>query len=428
MQKLGAVRRALAAGELDETLARLMRNDPDGGRGRVSEVLDGFQQTFGAGEETPIVLCSAPGRTEICGNHTDHQRGRVLAAAVNVDILACAAPNGSDTIRIQSKGWPMDKVRLDTLDPHAGERESAVALVRGMAAEAAARGYPIAGFDAYTLSDVLPGSGLSSSAAYEVLLGVVENHLFCGDALDAVTIAQMGQRAENLYFGKPSGLMDQTASSVGGTVAIDFADPLHPTVRAMEVDLAAMGYALCIIDSGASHAALTNEYASIPLEMGAVASYFGKQVLREVAEEAFLEALPQLRKSVGDRAVLRALHFFAENRRVEGEADALARRDAGAFLALVAESGRSSWELLQNITPTGAVLDQAMAFALAAAEQALEGRGACRIHGGGFAGTLQAFVPLDRLEHFRARIERVLGAGSCHLLRFRPAGGTVLWS
>ena len=414
MHKLSDVRKALNAGEMDEALARLTCSaDPAAARRRVAALLDGFERSFGRGEDTPVTLCSAPGRTEICGNHTDHQHGRVLAAAVNVDFLACAAPNGTDTIRFQSE-------RED-------EKESTPALVRGMAEQAVQRGYTVAGYDVYAVSDVLPGSGLSSSAACEVLLGVIENHLFCNDELSPVTIAQMGQKAENLYFGKPSGLMDQTASSVGGAVAIDFADPADPKVRTVSVDLNALGYALCIIDSGASHAALTSEYASIPQEMGAVAAQFGRQVLREVDEAQVLQSLPQLREKLGDRAVLRALHFFADDQRVEREADALASGDMDTFLSLVRESGRSSWELLQDITPTGAVREQAMAVALTIAERALNGRGACRVHGGGFAGTIQAFVPLEHCAAFRQEVESMLGAGCCHMLSIRPVGGAVLW-
>lgn len=428
MQKLGAVRRALGAGELDGTLSRLKYGEISGARAKVAHVLDGFARSFGDDEERPVVLCSAPGRTEICGNHTDHQHGRVLAGAVDLDFLACAAPNGLNRIRFQSEGWPMVEISLDELLPRTDERESTAALVRGMAGLVKERGYEVAGFDAYAVSEVLPGSGLSSSAACEVLLGVIENCLFCSGELDAVTIAQLGQRAENVYFGKPSGLMDQTASSVGGAVAIDFADPAEPVVRSVAVDLESLGYALCIIDSGASHAALTGEYASIPEEMGAVAAYFGRKVLREVDEAELLRALPELRRAAGDRAVLRAMHFFADDRRSAEEADALERGDIDAFLALVRESGRSSWELLQNITPTGAAKEQAMAVALAVAERALAGRGACRVHGGGFAGTIQAFVPLDILEAFRSEIEGALGAGCCHVLRIRPVGGTVLWS
>ena len=427
MQKLGAVRRALGAGELDGTLSRLKYGEISGARAKVAHVLDGFARSFGEDEERPVVLCSAPGRTEICGNHTDHQHGRVLAGAVDLDFLACAAPNGLNRIRFQSEGWPMVEISLDELLPRTDERESTAALVRGMAGLVKERGYEVAGFDAYAVSEVLPGSGLSSSAACEVLLGVIENCLFCSGELDAVTIAQLGQRAENVYFGKPSGLMDQTASSVGGAVAIDFADPAEPVVRSVAVNLESLGYALCIIDSGASHAALTGEYASIPEEMGAVAAYFGRKVLREVDEAELLRALPELRRAAGDRAVLRAMHFFADDRRSAEEADALERGDIDAFLALVRESGRSSWELLQNITPTGAAKEQAMAVALAVAERALAGRGACRVHGGGFAGTIQAFVPLDALESFSAEVEAALGQGSCRALSIRPVGGTVLW-
>ena len=428
MQKLGDVRRALDAGEMNEALSHLLYDDLAAARERIANVLEQFQKSFGAGDDTLVALCSAPGRTEIGGNHTDHQHGRVLAGAVDLDFLACASPNGTNTIRFQSEGWPMVEVNLDTLDPKEEEKESTAALVRGMAAQAAQKGYSMAGFDIYATSSVLPGSGLSSSAACEVLLGVIENHLFCRDELDPVTIAQMGQKAENVFFGKPCGLMDQTASSVGGAVTIDFADPAAPVVRALKVDLDSLGYALCIIDCGADHADLTDEYAAVPREMKAVAAFFGKEVLREVDEAEVLHNLPALRKAVGDRAVLRALHFFADNQRVAEQADALANGDMDTFLALVNESGDSSWEKLQDITPAGAVQEQSMAVALAVAERALKGRGACRVHGGGFAGTIQAFVPLDILAAFRSEIESALGDGCCHVLRIRPVGGTVLWS
>ncbi|MGO5095181.1 galactokinase [Agathobaculum sp. LCP25S3_E8] len=428
MQKLGDVRRALDAGELNDPLSHLLYDDLAAARQRIAKVLDEFQKTFAVGDDAPVALCSAPGRTEIGGNHTDHQHGRVLAGAVDLDFLACASPNGTNTIRFQSEGWPMVEVALDTLDPKEEEKESTAALVRGMAAQAAQKGYTVAGFDVYATSNVLPGSGLSSSAACEVLLGVIENHLFCGGELDPVTIAQMGQKAENVYFGKPCGLMDQTASSVGGAVTIDFANPAAPIVRALKVDLDSLGYALCIIDCGADHADLTDEYAAVPREMKTVAAFFGKEVLREVEETDVLGNLPALRKAVGDRAVLRALHFLADNERVAKQADALANGDMDTFLALVNESGHSSWEQLQDITPAGAVQEQSMAVALTVAQRALKGRGACRVHGGGFAGTIQAFVPLDILDVFRSEIEGALGTGCCHVLRIRPVGGTVLWS
>lgn len=308
------------------------------------------------------------------------------------------------------------------------EKETTASLVRGVAEGIRKLGYEVGGFDAYAISDVLPGSGLSSSAACEVLLGVIINHLFCGDALNAVQIAQIGQFAENVYFGKPSGLMDQMASSVGGAVAIDFRNQEQPDIRPMAVDLEKEGYALCIVDSGADHADLTAEYAAIPQEMKTVAAFFGKEVLSQVEEQEILENLPALRQAAGDRAVLRALHFFADDRRVGQESQALESGDFDAFLQLVKESGRSSWMYLQNINPAGAVKHQEMAVALAAAEAALKGRGACRVHGGGFAGTIQAFVPLDLLDSFKEQMERMLGEGRCHVLSIRPEGGAVVWA
>ena len=431
MRELSTLLRELEEGRLDGTLRTLSclqaHEVPAAARARVARVAEGFQAAFGRGADTPAAILSAPGRTEIGGNHTDHQHGRVLAAAVNLDFLACAAPNGTQVIRFQSEGWPLVEVDLSTLEPRPEERETTAALVRGVAARAAELGFAPTGFDAYAVSDVLPGSGLSSSAACEVLLGNIVNTLFCGGALSPVAIAQMGQYAENVYFGKPSGLMDQTASSVGGAVAIDFADPAAPVVESRTVDLAAQGYALCIVDSGADHADLTAEYAAIPAEMKAVAAFFGREVLREVSEEAFFARLPDLRGTVGDRAVLRALHFFEDDKRVERETAALAAGDFDQFLRLVSVSGRSSWMYLQNIAPAGAVREQAMAVALAAAERALDGRGAFRVHGGGFAGTIQAFVPLDLLDRFRARMESALGECCCHVLSIRPVGGAVVW-
>lgn len=416
----------LKNGEMDQSLMQTGCEDINAYRTRATEVMNGFEKTFGVKEDTLAALCSAPGRTEICGNHTDHQHGHVLAAAVNLDFLACVSPNGTQTVHFQSEGWPMTTVDLSDLKQQEAEKETTASLVRGVMAELAKAGYTIGGFDMYAVSNVLPGSGLSSSAACEILLGVAGNHLFCQDELDAVTLAKIGQKAENQYFGKPSGLMDQTASSVGDAVAIDFADPSAPIVRSVTANLEELGLALCIVDCGADHAALTGEYASIPREMEKVAAFFGKKVLREVQEEEVLKAMPQLRRAVGDRAVLRALHFYADDRRAVEEADALERRDRDAFLQLVKESGRSSWELLQNITPAGAVEAQDMAIALEAAEIALNGKGACRVHGGGFAGTIQAFVPTESVSEFCEKMELMLRKGCCHVLNIRPVGGIVL--
>ena len=416
----------LKNGEMDQSLIQTGCEDINAYRTRATEVMNGFEKTFGVKEDTLAALCSAPGRTEICGNHTDHQHGHVLAAAVNLDFLACVSPNGTQTVHFQSEGWPMTTVDLSDLEQQEAEKETTASLVRGVMAELAKAGYTVGGFDMYAVSNVLPGSGLSSSAACEILLGVAGNHLFCQDELDAVTLAKIGQKAENQYFGKPSGLMDQTASSVGDAVAIDFADPSAPIVRSVTANLEELGLALCIVDCGADHAALTGEYASIPQEMKQVAAFFGKKVLREVQEEEVLKAMPQLRRAVGDRAVLRALHFYADDRRAVEEADALERRDRDTFLQLVKESGRSSWELLQNITPAGAVEAQDMAIALEAAEIALNGKGACRVHGGGFAGTIQAFVPTESVSEFCEKMELMLRKGCCHVLNIRPTGGIVL--
>ena len=316
-------------------------------------------------------------------------------------------------------------MRLDELEKHPEERNTTAALVRGVAAGFLRRGYGVRGFDAYVVSDVLPGSGLSSSAAFEVLIGTVINAL-SGGALSPAEIARIGQYAENEYFGKPSGLMDQTASAVGGIVAIDFADPGAPVITPVEFDFAGCGYALCIIDSGADHAELTEEYAAITNELKAVCRVFGKEHLREVDEHEFYARIAEVRRAAGDRAVLRAAHVFNENKRCAVETAALGNGDFERFLQLVSESGRSSWMYLQNVIPTGSTARQELAFALLLCGKLLGGRGAFRVHGGGFAGTVQAFVPEDMLAGFRAGIGSVLGAGSCHVLSIRREGGCMM--
>ena len=371
-------------------------------------------------------LISAPGRTEISGNHTDHQRGCVLAAAVNLETVADVTLNHSNYIRVQSEGYPETVVELDDLNIRDDEKNTTAALIRGVAAAFVQRGARLQGFDADVHSTVLPGSGLSSSAAFEVLMGTICNELFFDRKLNAVEIAQIGQYAENVYFGKPSGLMDQAASSVGGMVYIDFADSEHPQVERIDFDFEQAGHALCIIDSGADHADLTDEYAAIPYELKEICNYFGKDVLREVPEEEFWEALPKLRGQVPDRAILRAIHFYQENQRVAKQKKALQENDFETFLHLTTQSGHSSWMYLQNINPAGATKHQDVAVALALCDTLLKGRGAYRVHGGGFAGTVQAFVPMDLLESFKTGIERILGAGSCHVLRIRNEGGVRL--
>ena len=366
---------------------------------------------------------SAPGRTEISGNHTDHQHGCVLAAAVNLVTVAEVTLNHFGLIRVQSEGYPVVEVDLNDLSVHEEEKNTTASLIRGVAAAFSQRGAQLEGFDARVRSSVLPGSGLSSSAAFEVLIGTICNELFFDKRLSAVEIAQVGQYAENVYFGKPCGLMDQTASSVGGMVFIDFENPDSPVVERIDFDFSAAGHALCIIDSGADHADLTEEYAAIPGELKDVCTFFGKEVLRDIPEADFFAALPELRHRVPDRAILRAVHFYQENKRVQRQAQALREGDFDTFLRLVSESGRSSWMYLQNITPVGAIQHQDVAVALALCDTLLQGRGAYRVHGGGFAGTVQAFVPMDMLDAFKSGIERVLGEGKCHVLSIRPQGG-----
>ena len=380
----------------------------------------GFLAAFGAAPERYF---SAPGRTEIGGNHTDHQRGRVLAAAVNLDTVAAVRVNGTDRIRIQSKGYPICEVDVRELTPRADEINSTPALIRGVAARFGEMGCAVKGFDAYVESTVLPGSGLSSSAAYEVLVGTIINHLFFDGRVSQPEIAMIGQYAENVFFGKPCGLMDQTASAVGGLVTIDFFDKAHPVIESVAFDFASCGHALCIIDSRASNADLTDEYAAITIELKAVCAHFGKEVLTQIDEQDFMAAIPALRESCGDRAVLRALHFYKENDRVPKQVAALRAGDFETFLNLVKQSGYSSWMYLQNVIPAGYKAHQDVALALNLCEYYLQGRGAYRVHGGGFAGTVQAFVPFDILESFRGGIDAVLGQGACHVLSIRPQGG-----
>ena len=388
------------------------------------QVLDaGF---FAAFEKTPERYFSAPGRTEIGGNHTDHQRGRVLAAAVNLDTRAAVRVNGTDTVRILSKGYPLCTVSLNTLVPQENEINTTPALVRGVCARFAELGCKVEGFDAYCESTVLPGSGLSSSAAFEVLIGTIVNHLFFGGRVSQPEIAQIGQYAENVFFGKPCGLMDQTASAVGNLVTIDFFDKDHPVIKPVDFDFSACGHALCIIDSQASHADLTDEYAAIPGELKQICAYFGKEVLTQISEADFFAAIPALRKICPDRAVLRAIHFYQENARVPQQVEALRRGDFAAFLELVKQSGYSSYMYLQNVIPAGYVEHQDVAVSLALCEHYLRGKGAYRVHGGGFAGTVQAFVPFELLDSFRAGIDAVLGQGACHVLSIRPQGGVEM--
>ena len=383
----------------------------------------GFSTAFGGEAQRYF---SAPGRTEIGGNHTDHQRGRVLAGAVNLDTVAAVRVSGTNVIRVQSKGYPLCQVDLDNLEPVAAEINSTPALIRGVAARFAQLGCKVGGFDAYCESTVLPGSGLSSSAAFEVLIGTIINHLFFDGRVSQAEVAQIGQYAENVFFGKPCGLMDQTASAVGGLVTIDFADKAHPDIRPVHFDFSTTGHALCIIDSRADHADLTDEYAAIPGELKEICDCLGREVTTEIPEEEFYAAIPKLRETCGDRAVMRAMHEYNENRRVPEQVACLEKGDFQGFLSLLRESGFSSWMYLQNVIPAGYVRQQPVAVALGLCEHYLRGKGAYRVHGGGFAGTVQAFVPFELLDSFRAGIDAALGEGACHVLSIRPQGGVEM--
>ncbi len=391
---------------------------------RILRILERYEELFGnAGGETE--LFSAPGRTEIGGNHTDHQGGKVLTAAVNLDAVAAASPNGSSRIRLYSEGYGMIEADLADLEPVSEEQGSTAAILRGVAAGLKEKGFTPSGFDACVSSDVPGGAGLSSSACFEILAGTIMNTFFCGGAVSDEDLARIGQRAENDWFGKPSGLLDQMGCGIGGIIAVDFGrEPAE--VRKLDFDFTKTGYALCIQETGGDHSALTPFYAAIPEEMRRVAGCFGKTRLCEIQEAQFLETIPELRQKAGDRAVMRALHYFADCRRAEEEELALREKDFDHFLQLVGESGNSSFRYLQNVDTYQDPQNQPVALALSLAERYLNKRGAVRVHGGGFAGTIQAYVPEDLLEGFRAEMERVFGRGSCHVTSIRPCGGCRL--
>ena len=392
-------------------------------RERYEKAAAEFEKLFG---EKPTHFFSAPGRTEIGGNHTDHNLGRVFAAGVSLDVIAAVKATDDGIITVKSEGFPVD--RIDSADTEVKEEEknSSASLIRGMAGGFLKNGHKIGGFNAYTTSNVLKGSGLSSSAAFEVLIGTILNGLYNEQAISAVEVAQLSQYAENVYFGKPSGLMDQMASSVGGFITIDFKDEKEPVIKKVDYDFSKSGYALCIVDTKGNHADLTPEYAAIPQEMKSVAQFFGKSVLREVDKQELLDNISAVREKCSDRAVLRALHYFDDNERVLAQAEALERGDIEGFFKLINESGDSSFRYLQNIYASSAPAEQGLSLALYIAKSVLGDKGACRVHGGGFAGTIQAFVPNDMLDKFSAEIEKVFGEGSCYVLSIRPVGGVMV--
>ncbi|HAH79484.1 MAG TPA: galactokinase [Ruminococcaceae bacterium] len=419
------VKEELARGRYGERLARIYGCTERGAQTcarRLAETVERFEKLYGAGRD--VAVFSAPGRTEVCGNHTDHQGGRVLAAGVDLDAVAVAARTEDGRVRVKSEGFPADEIEAGDLEKKPGEENTSKALIRGICAGFARRGRRPGGFCAYTRSQVLPGSGLSSSAAFEVLVGSVVNGLFCGGEVPPLAVAQIGRYAENEYFGKPCGLMDQAASAVGGFALLDFFEEGNPKAEKIPFDFSRCGYRMCMIDTKGSHAGLTPDYAAIPREMRRVAACFGKTVLSQVEERGFYAHLKEVRAAAGDRAVLRAIHFFGDNARVLKEAGALKKGDFGAFLRLVVESGRSSFMYLQNVYSPSRVSEQGVAVALALCERLLAPRGgAWRVHGGGFAGTVQAYVPEDFLGRFTREIESVFGENTCRPLAVRPAGG-----
>ncbi|MGE5599568.1 MAG: galactokinase [Bacteroidota bacterium] len=423
MPRLAELQEALRAGGGGRALAELYPRRPgalEKQEARYGALLERFAATFpGAGEAS---FFSAPGRTEIGGNHTDHNAGRVLAAAVDLDAVALASANDRPRITVVSEGYAPIVVDLDDLQPRTAERYQPAALIRGICAGFAAQKHGIGGFDAVVQSEVPRGSGLSSSACFEVLVATVLNHLYNEGRLDPVAVARIAQHAEVEYFGKPVGLMDQTTCAVGGFVTIDFADPAAPAVAGVDFDFAASGYALVITDTGGSHADLNEEYAAVAGEMRAVAAALGGRVLRDCSPADLLRALPDLRAKAGDRALLRALHYYGDNERVSRQVAALQAGDFPLFLRLVVESGRSSYMYLQNCYVPGRAREQPVALGLALSERILADRGAWRVHGGGFAGTIQAFVPQDLLPEYLLEMRRTFGADACHVLAIRAAG------
>ena len=415
---------AIESGRFDENLKAVYVTDDavEKQKPRYVETLNDFGELFGYDREVSIM--SAPGRTEVCGNHTDHNNGKVLAASINLDAIAVASKNDDNTIRVKSKGHRMNVVDLNDLEPNEDNFGDSTTLVQGVAAGIKNLGYAVSGFDACTTSDVMGGSGLSSSAAFEVLLGSVLSHMFNDGKISAVDIAKVAQYSENVFFGKPCGLLDQMASSVGTFVSIDFKSTKEPVINKIDFDFASSGHSLCIVDTHGNHSDLTDDYAAVRAEMESVAKAMGKNVLREITYEEFFEELPNLAGKVNDRALLRAIHFFGENKRVDKAVACLEANDFDGFKQVIIESGRSSFMLNQNVYTPKNPTEQKLSLALAVSKEILDGKGAWRVHGGGFAGTIQAFVPNEILDEYKNAIEGIFGEGSCHILIIRPVGGT----
>lgn len=414
----------LEGSQADEMLKRVYVTDSEveKQKPRYIKTVKKFIELFG--EDRDVIVLSAPGRTEICGNHTDHNNGKVLAASINLDAIAVAAKNDSLVINEKSEGHSLNTVDISVLEPDSSMFGQSASMIKGVVAGLKNEGYNIGGFDACTTSDVMGGSGLSSSAAFEVLLGTVVSHLYNDGNIDAVTVAKAAQYSENAYFGKPSGLLDQMASSVGTFVTIDFKSTKEPVIKKVDFDFEKSGHSLCIVDTHGNHSDLTDDYAAVRGEMEAVAKEMGKTVLREIEFDDFVKAVPALKGKVNDRAILRAFHFYNENIRVEKAVNALEGNDFEAFKDIITESGFSSYLYNQNVYTTKNPTDQKLSLALCLSQEMLKGKGAWRVHGGGFAGTIQAFVPNDMVEAYRKTMDSVFGEGSCHILIIRPVGGT----
>ena len=388
-------------------------------RERYVKAINKYVSLYG---DTDVEIYSAPGRSEVGGNHTDHQHGCVLAAAVNLDAIAVVG-RVDNKIKVLSDDFDIAPINLEDLEIKKAEEGTSEALIRGVCARLKELGYNVGGFNAFITSDVLMGEGLLSSAAFETIIGTNISGLYNDMTINPVEIAQVGQYAENVYFGKPCGLMDQCASSVGSLINIDFNDVAKPIVNKVDVDFSKFGHSLCIVDTKGSHADLTDEYAAIPMEMKKVANYFGKEFLREVDEEDFFNDIAGARKACQDRAVLRAIHLFEENKRVDQEVKALNNSDFETFKKVVKESGDSSYKFLQNVYANCDVQNQSVSIGLAMSEKIIGRNGVCRVHGGGFAGTIQAFVKDEFVTAYKTEIERVFGKGSCHVLKVRKYGG-----
>ena len=412
----------IKSGGLDLVLTRIYgKENLEAQKERYIEAVSDFEAIYG---ECEVSLFSVPGRSELSGNHTDHNHGKVLAGSINLDIIAVSAKTDDGVIRIKSKGFDEDFVDTkEYTEPREGDYFKSSALIAGMAKAFKNEGYASGGYVAYTTSNVFKGSGLSSSAAFEVMVGNILNYFYNDGKVENTEIAKMAQYSENVFFGKPCGLMDQMACAVGGFVYIDFEDTKNPVIEKIPFDLSGQGYALCIVNTGGNHADLNEDYASVPQEMKSVAGFFGKEYLRQLTKDEVLASVELLRIACGDRAILRAIHFFNENERVANQATSLRQGDIKGFFKLVKKSGRSSFMYLQNVFTTKNVREQGLSLALAITDSVLSGTdSAFRVHGGGFAGTIQAFVPFNLVEQYREAIDSAFGQGACHVLRIRPDG------